>query len=59
MPAKRPDAAEIVAAADFDFAGIEPGDGLITILGEVLEQGAADDGLALAAGIIGPRHRRT
>src|SRR6476619_6104840 len=56
---KRADAAEIVAAGDFDFAGIEPGDGLITILGEVLEQDATDDGLALAAGIIGPRHRRT
>ena len=56
---KRSDAAEIVAAADLDLAGIELGDGLIPILGEVLEQGAADDGVALAAGIVGPRHRRT
>ena len=59
MPAKRSDAAEIVAAADLDLAGIEPGDGFVPILGEVLEQGAADDGVALAAGIVGPRHRRT
>ena len=56
---KRPDAAEVVAASDLDLAGIEPGDGLVPVPGEVLEQGAADDGLALAADIIGPRHRRT
>jgi len=56
---KRSDATEIVAAADSDLTGIELGDGLIPILGETLEECPADDGLALAAAIVGPGHWRT
>ena len=56
---ERSDATEIMAGADLDLTGIELGDRLIPVLGEILEQGAADNGLALSAAIVGPGHRRS
>ena len=54
---ERAHAAEIVAGAHLDLAGVEL-DRLVAILGETFEQGAADDRIALAAAIVRPGHRR-
>ena len=55
---ERAHAAEIVAGAHLDLAGVELGDRFVAILGKTFEQGAADDRIALAAAIVRPGHRR-
>src|SRR5262249_49464154 len=56
---QRSDTAKIVAGAHLDLGGIELRNRFIAILGEVLEQGATDDGFALAPDVVGPRDWRT